>query len=173
MLDSVAMDARSLLAGRSRETTIRRDAEGRWYHDGAPLEHPGLCRSFDAWVERAEDGRYCLKNDINWAYCEIEGPAFFVRTVHVEQGGTVRLSLSGDLLETLDPQSLRQDTHGVLYCDVRGGLPARFDRHAAAGLEHHIEADAEGVYLQLGASKVRPPLVDDPLQPHSHREQQP
>jgi len=49
------MDPNALLAGRTRETTIARDAEGRWFHDGQALEHPNLTRAFDRWVERAED----------------------------------------------------------------------------------------------------------------------
>ena len=152
-----------MLAGLSRETTIRRDAAGRWFHDEVELEHPSLVRAFDSWVDVAEDGRYCLRNAINWAYVAIEGPPFFVRAA-VPRGGQVWLTLSGELEEPLDPATLRTGPDGALYCDVRGGrLPARFDRHAAFGLEPLLGEDAEGVYLELGGVRLRPPRVQDPL----------
>ncbi len=157
------MDPASFMQGLTRETAIRRDALGRWFHDGQPLEHPNLERAFDRWVERAEDGRYCLKNDINWAYIALEGAPFFVRTVQLLPDG-VDLCLSDDRTERLDPSSLREGPDGALYCEVRGGtLPARFDRHAMQQLEALLREDDRGVYLALGASKIRPPRVADPL----------
>jgi hypothetical protein len=157
------MDPNELLQGRSRETTIARDDQGRWFHDGEPLEHVNLVRSFEGWIERADDGRYCLKNDINWAYLTLEGPAYFVRSARVV-GDELQLTLSGGIEETLDPTTLRQGADGALYCDVRNGtLVARFDRHAMAQLAAHIEEDAQGVYIALGTDKLRPRLVSDPL----------
>jgi hypothetical protein len=157
------MDPAGFLQGRSRETTIRRDADGTWYQDGQPLEHPNLCRSFDRWVERAADGRYCLKNDINWAYITLEGAPFFVRSVRVE-GERVWLRLSDDSEQLLDGASLRLGPDGALYCDVRdGSMVARFDRHAMTQLEPVIAQDDEGVYLALAGARVRPPEVEEPL----------
>jgi hypothetical protein len=172
-------DPSGYLQGRSRETTIRRDAQGRWFHDGDPLEHPNLVRSFDRWIERAQDGRYCLKNDINWAYVTIEGPPMFVRAVRFDAhadgrdgGGAdadgVRLVLSNDREEGLVPDTLRQGEDGALYCDVAGGtMVARFDRHAQAQLARVLGEDAGGVYLGLAGARVRPPVVRDPLAPRA------
>lgn len=152
-----------MLAGLSRETTIRRDRAGRWFHDDIELEHASLVRAFDSWVDVAEDGRYCLRNSINWAYVAIDGPPFFVRAAW-RQGGSIRLRLSGDLEEDLDPATLRVGPDGALYCDVRSGrLPARFDRHAAFGLESLLGEDGQGVYLEIGGRRFRPPRVEDPL----------
>ena len=47
--------------GLSRETDIVRTADGRWFHEGAPIENPKLARAFDRWVTRAEDGTYGLQ----------------------------------------------------------------------------------------------------------------
>jgi hypothetical protein len=154
------------LQGRTRETTIVRDTNGTWFYDGEPLEHPNLTRAFDRWIARAEDGRYCLKNDINWAYFKLEGPPFFVRSLLVSADGEVTLVLSNDAHEALRARSLREDRAGALYCDVGdGSMVARFDRHAAVQLEALIGEDAQGIYLQLGGERVRPPVVSDPLQP--------
>ena len=163
------MDPSNFLTGKTRETTIRRDAQGRWSQDGQLLEHPNLIRAFERWIDRAEDGRYCLRNDINWAYITIEGPPLFVRTVQLDPNGSILLQLSDDRIETLDPSTLRQGPDGALYCEARGGsMAARFDRHAMQQLEPILKEDAAGVYLALGSERVRPRVVADPLAATPH-----
>jgi hypothetical protein len=157
------MDPNALLAGRTRETAIRRDASGRWWNGEDRIDHPNLVRAFDAWLDVAEDGRYCLKNDINWAYVAIEGAPLFVRSVSVDRDPP-RLTLSDATEEALDVASLRQGADGALYCDAREGrLSARFDRAAAQALEPLLDEDDEGVFLKIGGDRIRPPVVDDPL----------
>ena len=157
------MDPAQFLQGRTRETEIRRDARGRWFDGQDPIEHPNLTRSFDSWVDRAEDGRFCLSNSINWAYVEIEGPAYFVKDVEMAADG-VSLLLSGDLRERLEPASLRQGPEGALWCVVREGrCPARFDNHAVSKMSDSIREDEDGVYVLIGGEKVRPPEIGDPL----------
>lgn len=152
-------------AGRTRETKIRRDAQGRWFNDRDPISHPNLVRAFDSWVDLAPDGRFCLSNDINWAYISLEGAPFFVRSVSLEGPGAV-LGLSGGQQEGLDPSTLRQAADGTLYCQVREGkMAAQFDRDAMQQLESILGEDEQGVYLALEGQKVRPPVVDDPLEP--------
>lgn len=155
----------AILQGLSRETTIVRDAEGRWFHDGQPLEHYNLERAFDRWVSRAEDGRYCLKNEINWAYIALQGAPFFVRKVRIAQGERVLLELSDDRVVPLVGASLRSDALGALYCEVGAGMVARFDRHAAVQLESLIGEDEQGIYVRVEGVRERPPMVDDPLTP--------
>lgn len=154
-----------MIAGRTRETKIRRDARGRWFDGADPIEHPLLTQAFDAWIDRAEDGRYCLRNDINWAYVTIEGAPVFVRSLELEgEGARVWLQLSGGRREALDPSTLREDREGALHCQVRGGtLAARFDPHAAMQLAPIVAEDSQGTYLALGGTKVRPPVVDDAI----------
>jgi hypothetical protein len=160
------IDPALALRGFSRETTLFRDGEGRWFHDGLPLEHSNLVRAFDRWIERASDGRYCVKNDINWAYITLEGPPFFVRSVAIDPNGTPHLLLSNDRREPLRGDSLRVGPDGALYCDVGAGdMAARFERHAAMQLEPLIAEDEQGIYVRLDGGRVRPPRVEDPLQP--------
>lgn len=154
--------------GATRETNIRRDATGRWFDGDDPLDHPGLTRSFDRWIDRAEDGRYCLRNDLNWAYVTIEGPPVFVRGARPDASGGLRLSLSDGRSEALDPATLRQGPDGALYCDVRDGrLPARFDRAAMQALEDLlVETGEDTVAIRLGPGRtVTPPRVAAPLNP--------
>jgi uncharacterized protein len=158
------MDPNRFMAGLTRETNIRRDANGRWFNEGEPLEHANLARAFDRWVALAEDGRYCLKNDINWAYFTLEGPPLFVRALRFDAQNEPRVRYSNDVEGLLDPASLRQGHDGALYCTAReNGLCARFDAHAAQQLEQVLGEDETGVYLVLTGQRVRVPEVDDPL----------
>ena len=164
------MDPNNLIAGeagpgRSRETDIRRDAARRWWKGEERIDHPNLVRSFDGWIDRAEDGRFCLHNDINWAYFALEGPAYFVESVRVHDTG-VTLLLSGDREEELVPETLRQDGEGALWCDVREGrCPARFENHASSALAGLLDEDAAGVLLRVAGQVHRPPQVADGAAP--------
>lgn len=152
-----------LRRGYTRETRIRRDRRGRWFEGDEPLDSPAVERAFDGWIERAEDGRLCLKNDINWAYVEIEGPPYRVRSVELRPEG-VLLHLSGERREPLDPRTLREGPEHALWCQVQGGsLAARFDAHAMNQLADLLGEDDEGVYLAIGGARVRPPLASEPL----------
>jgi hypothetical protein len=151
--------------GRSRETKIRRDARGRWWNDEAEITHPSLCRAFDAWIERAEDGRYCLKNDINWAYVTIEGAPLFARRAQLE-GDVLRVSLSDGREEAVELSALREGPHGALAFDARAGtMPCAFTSSAMMDLAPHLDEDAAGVFLRVGRHRVRPARVTDPLVP--------
>jgi hypothetical protein len=162
-----SMDPSSFLQGMTRETSIRRDAEGRWFFDGEPLDHPNLTKAFDRWIERAEDGRYCLKNDINWAYFQLEGAPYFVERVRKGAQGGPELELSNDSVQPLAADSLRYGPEGALYCDVKGDMVARFSRHAATQLEPWLSEDDQGVYLELDGKRVRPQMTSDPLEERS------
>jgi hypothetical protein len=157
------MDPADFLRARTRETDIRRDARGRWFNGEDRIDHPNLTRAFDGWIDRAEDGRFCLSNSINWAYVDIEGPAYFVKDVEVSNEG-IGLVLSGDIREPLEATSLHQDPEGALWCAVRHGrCPARFDNHAVSKLSERIGEDDTGVYVLVGGEKVHPPETGDPL----------
>lgn len=150
--------------GRTRETRIRRDAQGRWFNGDDPITHPNLVRAFDSWIDLAPDGRFCLSNDINWAYITLEGAPLFVRSITLTEGG-VTLSLSDGRQEPLDPSTLRQGRGGTLYCQAREGkMAAQFEREAMQKLESVLGEDADGVYLGLDGSRVRPPVLEDPLE---------
>lgn len=147
----------------TRETTIRRDAFGRWFDGGEPIDNRAIERAFDRWIDVADDGRYILKNAINWAYVEIEGAPIFATSVRLD-GDRVRLSLSDDTEEDLAIDTLRQDRDGALYCNVRAGkLTAKFSRNAQMQLEPLVGEDEQGAFLEVAGRRVRPPVTDRPL----------
>lgn len=144
----------SLPPGFSRETTIRRDRRGRWFHDGEIVENDSVRRAFNRWIDRADDGRYCLKNEVNWAYVEIEGPPLFVVGADVRDDEVV-IALSDERTETLDPTTIEQDDAGHLYCSARNKtFDAMFTNAAAVALAPLLEGDPDGeIELVLGEKR--------------------
>lgn len=141
-------------AGFSRETQIRRDAHGRWFDGEDEIEHPRIREAFNRWIDRAEDGRYILKNATHWAYVAIEGPPVWVRRAKPLEA-SIELELSDGRSEALDPTTLRQDLEGRLYATVRGGLlPAGFTRQAGADLMELLEEDGDQIVLVFGSLRI-------------------
>jgi len=152
-----------LRRGYTRETSIRRDRSGRWFEGEERIAHDNLVRSFEGWIDRAPDGRFCLKNDIHWVYVTIEGPPYFVRSLTLD-GDRVWLHLSGDRTEALDPATLRVGPDDALWCDVlEGRVPARFDNHATTQLAPVLVEHGDAMALAIGAEIIEPPRVLDPM----------
>ena len=148
------MDPNFLPPGLSRETEIRRDAQGRWFNGQDPIDHPNVVAAFNGWIERADDGRLCLRNDLGWAYFSLEGPAYYVESVHEQDEGLL-LHLSGDRQELLQPASLSIDEAGRLQCLVlEGSLRAEFRSHAAVQLGEWIEVQNETAVFRFGGATV-------------------
>jgi hypothetical protein len=125
--------------GRSRESTIRLDAEGRFFHDGEPVAHPRLAAAMHTWITRhPDDGRFILNNGYDWTYFTVEDAPFSVTGVRRVGDGLV-LSLSDGTEEPWAPQATRVAEGGALYAKVKARAPggpfeARFTRHAQTGL---------------------------------------
>ena len=126
--------------GASRESTIRLDADGRFFHEGALVEHPGLATAMHTWIRRhPDDGRFILSNGYDWTYFTVEDAPFLVRRVE-RDGARVWLHLSDETREEWDPGSSFIGEGGALYARVKARLDgrpfvARFTRHAQASLE--------------------------------------
>ncbi len=138
--------------GRSRESTIRLDGEGRFFHDGALVEHPKLRDALHTWISRhPDDGRYILTNGYDWTYFIVDDVPFFVRSVRAKDGEAV-LVLSDGTEEPLDPTSVRANERGELYLvvkrDAKGGpYDAKMTRFAQTQLEPFLRPEGDGVAL--------------------------
>jgi hypothetical protein len=151
--------------GRSRESTIRLDCEGRFLHDGRRVEHAGLSAAFHAWIGRhPDDGRYILSNGYDWTYFAVDDAPYFVRALRVEET-RIALLMSDGTEEAWDPETTRIANDGALYAlvkrDARGGpYEAKFTRHAQASLAPVLsDADAPAVHIggrqfTIGAKKA-------------------
>jgi uncharacterized protein len=148
--------------GRSRESTIRLDAEGHFFHENNPVEHPKLAHAMHTWISRhPDDGRYILTNGYDWTYFIVDDVPYFVTAIR-EENGDARLLLSDGSEEILDPASLRPGERGDVYLtvkrDAKGGpFDAKLTRHAQTQLEPFLEPDGEGVAVVTRAGKKHLP----------------
>jgi hypothetical protein len=153
--------------GRSRESTIVLDAEGRFWHDGALVEHAGMARAFATWIDtHPDDGRYILNNGYDWTYFTVEDVPFFVLSVALpapgEPPGTPpELRLSDGTAEPLDASRLSLRENGALYAEVKGGAHrARFSRTAQLDLLPLLGEDGAGeFFLDFGGSHQPIPVA--------------
>ncbi|HEY8088609.1 MAG TPA: hypothetical protein VIF09_12210 [Polyangiaceae bacterium] len=126
--------------GRSRESTLRLDPEGRFWHEGRLVEHPGLSAGLHGWISRhPDDGRYILTNGYDWTYFTVDDAPYLVRSVRLEPARVV-LVLSDGTEEDWEPEASRVGPDGALYATVkrqaaRGPFEAKFSRHAQTSLE--------------------------------------
>src|SRR4051812_42595645 len=130
--------------GRSRESTIRLDGEGRFFHDDALVEHPKLRDALHTWISRHPDnGRYILTNGYDWTYFIVEDVPYFVRSLRAEDGDAIMV-LSDGTEEPLDPSNVRANERGELYLKVKAGakggpFDAKLTRFAQTQLAPFLE----------------------------------
>jgi len=144
--------------GRSRESTIRLDREGRFFHEGALVEHAGLAAAMHTWIARhPDDGRYILTNGYDWTYFTVEDVPYFVRSIRVEPAG-VSLRLSDGTEEPWNPRETTVDGERVVTRvkrDARGGpFEARFDRHAQIALGAVLDEQGGRTVARIGGEVV-------------------
>ena len=107
--------------GRSRESTIVLDRQGRFWHDGELVTHTGMARAFASWIDvHPDDGRFILQNGYDWSYFEVEDVPYFVTGIAVRDGG-VTLSLSDGSEELLAPESVSVGDSDAVYLRVKNG----------------------------------------------------
>jgi hypothetical protein len=147
--------------GRSRESTLRLDATGRFWHEGARVEHAGLEAALHAWISRhPDDGRYILTNGYDWTYFTVDDAPYFVRAVKITAEG-VTLVLSDGAEEPWEPASSRVGPGDALYASVKRGHPrgpfeAKFTAHAQGSLEPALVEGASGAPAVRLGSRVVP-----------------
>jgi hypothetical protein len=141
--------------GRSRESTIRLDREGRFFHDGELVTHRGMARAFAGWIARhPDDGRFILTNGFDWTYFTVEGTPYFVESVRATPSGPVLVLFDGSE-EPLVPKNLRLDGDGVFTTLVKqGGYEARFQRSAQLELAEWLQQGSDG-RIELVVAGVR------------------
>jgi uncharacterized protein len=145
--------------GASRESTIRLDAEGRFFHEGEPVAHPGLAAAMHTWIRRhPDDGRFILSNGYDWTYFTVEDAPFFVVSIHEKDGG-LELELSDRTREAWDPARSRLGPDSALYAEVKretpgGPFDAKFTRHAQTALAPFLVDRAERPAIRIGDKVV-------------------
>src|SRR5258708_11449807 len=140
-------------AGTSRESTIRLDADGKFWHDGERVDHPALEKALHSWIARhPDDDRFILTNGYDWTYFQVDDVPYTVRALRLLPDAAV-LQLSDETEEQLVPESLRVGRGDALYAKVKGGrFEARFSRHAQTALAPILQEGPDGTpRLPLGS----------------------
>ncbi len=142
--------------GRSRESTIRLDSEGHFWHEGARVEHPKLEAAMHTWISRhPDDGRYILTNGYDWTYFTVEDVPYFVSALEIDAEHVVLL-LSDGTKEPWWPDRSWIDPNDAIRTHVKDSFEARFTRHAQTSLASVLEEDPKGeVWVVLGHTRTR------------------
>lgn len=154
--------------GRSRESSIRLDADGRFWHEGARVEHAKLEAALHQWMARhPDDGRPILTNGYDWTYFTIDDAPYVVRSLRVE-GDDVWLELSDGTSEPWSIAETRVGANDALYTVVKRDRPrgpnnapweAKFSRHAQTSLAPLLSTDEEGrMWVRVGKRVVSVPF---------------
>lgn len=145
--------------GRSRESTIRLDAEGRFWHEKLLVEHRKLAQAMHTWISRhPDDGRYILTNGYDWTYFTVDDAPYTVRSLKL--GDAPVLLLSDGTEEAWDPAKTRVGQDGALYTQVKAGarggpFDAKFTRHAQTELAPVLEETEGGLGVKIRGKVVR------------------
>ena len=135
--------------GRSRESTLRLDRDGQFWHEGEIVAHPGLAAGMHTWLRRhPDDRRFILSNGYDWTYVTVDDAPYFVQAVK-RLGERLVLTLSDGTDEAWDARTTRTGPDGALYVTVKAGVQdgpfeAKFTRLAQQGLAPHLEAGLDG-----------------------------
>jgi hypothetical protein len=127
-----------------RQSGIRLDADGRFWHEGAEVTHHGLRAAFWRWLDRNPDGRWVLRLDERrFVYLDVDDAPFVVRSLRW-QGDRAWVRLSDDSDEELDYGSVRL-RGSQPYCRVKGG---RFDARVATAAWGALAEQIDGERLR-------------------------
>jgi hypothetical protein len=145
----------ALPSGTSRESHIRLDREGHFWHEGALVEHAALSRAMHKWIARhPDDHRYILTNGYDWTYFQVDDVPFIVVSLSISPTQIV-LHLSDETSEPLRVHSLRIGPEHALYAVVKdGNFEARFSRFAQTSLAPVLEETPDGaLVIVIGAER--------------------
>src|SRR5438067_11622720 len=122
------------LLRRLRESSgLRLDREGRFFHQGTPIEHARTLAVLHAGLHRAEDGRWATRIGKDWAYVDVEDAARFVRRIEPRADVLRGQLATGEWVE-IDPRTLASGAADELYVRLPDGARARPTRSAQGSL---------------------------------------
>ncbi len=147
--------------GVSRESTLRLDRVGSFWHDGERVERESLSRALHRWVSRhPDDDRPILTNGYDWCYFAVDGTLRFIDSIRLDEDHARLMALLADGRELhVVADSITVDSEGHCYARLEGERDmARFSRLAQAALGPWLREDEQGsIVLELGANTY--PLV--------------
>lgn len=120
---------------RTGDSAMRIARDGRWFHEGSPIERHNMVRLFSTILRRETDGSHVLVTPVEKLTIEVEDAPFLAVEVKSEgEGRARRLAFrlnTGDMVVAGPEHPLRFEEQGgepALYLAVRGGMDARIAR---------------------------------------------
>jgi uncharacterized protein len=140
-----------------RQSGIRLDADGRFWHEGGEVTHQGMRAAFWRWLDRNPDGRWVLRlDDKRFVYLDVDDAPYAVRSARWD-GDRAIVRLSDDSEEELDYASLHLGKNDQPNCRVKGGrFDARVSTAAWSTLGQRIDNG------ELVAAGSRYPIASTP-----------
>ena len=141
---------------------LRIARDGRWFHQGSPIERLALVRLFATVLRREPDGSYWLVTPVERGRIEVEDVPFVAVELAVDgRGAGRRLSLRSNLDEWMTvgrghplrarrPADQPADAGFVPYVEVRDGLEARLARPVYYELMELAEEHQVGAEIRFG-----------------------
>lgn len=138
---------------RLRQTGIRLDREGRFWHEGEVVEHDGFRRALLKWLDRLPDGRPILRLDEKrYAYLDVDDAELLATSARWD-GDRVWITLNDGTEEELDYQHLEVGDGDALYTTARGGvLSARLTTPAYYTVAERIEEHGDQFVLHAAGA---------------------
>jgi len=137
-----------------RQSGIRLDVDGRFWHEGGEVTHQGMRAAFFRWLDRNPDERWVLRLDEKrFVYLDVDDAPFVITSLHFD-GPKITAHLIDDTDEELAYDTVRIE-HGVAYATVKGRFPARLSRAAWTSLGERLVEKDSAVFLQTPSGPRR------------------
>lgn len=133
-------------------------ADGRWVHEGTPIDRPRLVRLLSTVLRREDDGDYCLVTPVEKVRIQVEDQAFLIVDAECQGEGDKAIwwltTNVGDRLPLGESHRLQvsETPQGepVPEVTVRFGLGARLNRNVYYRLIEIAEPREERSGTELG-----------------------
>jgi hypothetical protein len=139
---------------RFRRTGIRLDREGRFWHEGATIDHEGMRRAFFRWMDRLDDGRPILRLDENrYVYLDVDDAPLLVTSARWD-GDRAFITTNDGAEQELAYDTLAVADDDAMYCHVRNRkLEARLTTPAFHTISERIEETENGFALRAAGAR--------------------
>lgn len=137
-----------------RQSGIRLDEDGRFWHEGAEVTHHGMRAAFFRWLDRNPDGRWVLRLDEQrFVYLDVDDAPFVITSLRFD-GAKITAHLVDDTEEELAYDTIHLKD-GIAYATVKGRFPARLSRAAWTSLGERLVEKDGAVFLQTPSGLQR------------------
>lgn len=131
---------------------FRINRDGRWYHNGAPIDREALVKLFaQRGLKRDDQGKYWLQSPFEKYAVEVEDVPFILTDYEIKDNDLTFTTNLGEHIKVSDDRPLELRFYSgagteIPYIDVRDGLYARMGRPV-----YYELLSKYGASLKLGA----------------------